>query len=246
MAPHEQATVATPTTSPTAPSLATTRPTRTSRRLSQQRLWNEIRRLMPGRSVVPTSSIFNDVEIGEVTPITPRIITHIRSRCPIADDGRTVAETHRLVYIPAKIDDDATSIESLRLFAADRAPLILPLFSSYRGLPSDELQRTTIHRGIWVLEYHDIAPHSTCFSEGNTPAAQYRTAHAIEHAGILTLSALENGERLFRTTYGRTNDRFASGEAVCIGNLHGANPIAPRGALYAARVGRVLVWDAKA
>jgi len=244
MAPHSRGSTALLTVNNAAYTPRSPKPVQTApRRTPQQNLWHEIRRLMPGRAVLPDSFIYKRVELGCITPLRAHIVTHLRTRCPIANDGRLVAETHRLVYIPASLDGENTSIQRLRAFAAEQGGNYLPLFSYFSGVNAERFERAAIERGLWVLEYTDLAPQSTCFSDGAPAAPGYRTARAIEHIGVMILSALQHGERLFPSSYGRTADLFASGEPVCAGNLHGARPIAPNSALHRARVGRVVVWS---
>lgn len=221
----------------------TTRVRQRKHHTSHERLWKEIRRLMPGRSVLPDSFVFTGEALGTIERLSARIIPHLHGRCELANDGRSVAETHRLVYIPARIGGEDISIAALRAFAAESFGNLVPLFSHFVGISDAMMEATPLRRGRWVLEYASIVPASTCFSEGNPLPPQYRDAQAIEHLGIIVLSALANSERLFTDTYGRTADRFISGEPVCIGNLHGSRPIAPNNELHRARVGRVVVWE---
>ena len=206
-------------------------------------VWGAIRTLMPGRAVLPDSAVFAGVSMGPIAPIPAAIVPHLRAKCPLAHDGRTAAETHRLVYVPAALNGEPTSVAVLRAFGMERGGRALPLFASLAGLHREHFETAPLPNGIWVLGYGEIEPPAGwgCIKPGI--AGGYRTARAIEQVALLILCVLEHGERLLPHSYARTADVFASGEEVCVGNLHGARPIVRAQETAAIPRGRALVWS---
>lgn len=185
--------------------------------------------LMPGKVVGPDARIYKGRNIGEVPAPPANILEVLKSRCELANDGRTVAETHRFVLLAATIDGEPLTLNALREFSITAGNGGGPSFYKFdldtEWYHREAFAETPLKKSVWVLEYESVMPGTLDKSDseqvaivGNFP--NYRTAGVLEHVGALVLQFLENGERIHHKFYGRCEERSASGDRVYAGGFY--------------------------
>jgi len=184
----------------------------------------EVKSLMPGRVAGPDSKVLKGKDIGEVPALPADIIEILKSKCALSNDGRTVAETHRLVLLPASIDGEPLTLNSLRELATAAGKRREPSFYKQDWYDDEAFANAPLGESVWVLEYANVAPGTFSKNDGEQVAvvgklSDYRTAKVLEHVGTMVLNDLENNERVYPNFYGRCEERAASGARVCAGNF---------------------------
>lgn len=183
----------------------------------------EVQALMPFRFVGPDARIFKGRDIGEVPALPANILEVLKSKCTLAKDGRTVAETHRLVLVPKSIDGRPLTLDSLSEFAfsaqlatsarAEVDPTFVP--DEYPNEDEDESldepEESLLEKSVWVLEYENIAPGTCGLNDSEQRRVldklrNYRTASILEHVGTMAFLHLEHGERIFTDLDARFED----------------------------------------
>jgi hypothetical protein len=180
---------------------------------------------MPGRLVGPDARIYKGRDIGEVPAPPANIIEALKSRCELANDGRIVAETHRLVLLPATIYGEPLTLKLLRELASEAGKRRDPSFSDQEWYNNLAFANRPLKKSEWVLEYEGVAPGTFDKTDSEQVAVvdkltNYKTASVLEHVGTLVLQDLENGERMYSAINGRCEERSASGARVAAGDFH--------------------------
>jgi hypothetical protein len=181
-----------------------------------------VKELMPGKVVGPDARIFKGRDIGEVPQLPADLLSVLKSRCVLANDGRTVAETHRLVLLPATIDGEPLTLNSLRELATTTGKRRDPSFYKQDWYDDEAFANAPLGKSVWVLEYADEAPDTLYKNDSEQVAvvgklSDYRTARVLEHVGTMVLQYLENAERIYPNFHGRCEERSASGARVSAG-----------------------------
>ncbi len=188
-----------------------------------------VRTLMRWRFVGPDAEIFRGHDIGEVPALPENIMDSLTLKCPLANDGRTVAQTHRLAFLPGCIDGEPTSLRTFKEFAATKAKArgLQPILCEGMNRVFDEsFAREPIDkRGVWVLEYETLAPRTLNRNDAGQISIVnefkgYRTARAIEHVACMGLVALESDiSRVNDRFFGRCEELRDSGSRASFGSL---------------------------
>jgi hypothetical protein len=169
-----------------------------------------VKELMPGRVVGPDAKIFKGKDIGKIPELPSDILEILKSKCELANDGRTVAETHRLVLVPAAIDGEPLTLNSLRNWVRnfDQGSIKGSIFrhpvygdTNRPWYVEEGFANTPLKKSVWVLDYENIAPGTLNKNDGEQTEvvakfANYRTARLLEHVGTLAFQLMENHERL--------------------------------------------------
>lgn len=180
--------------------------------------------LMGKNMVGPDARIFEGKDLGEIPALPANIMEILNSKCELSNDGRTVAETHRLVLVPASIDGKPLTLNALREFATEAGKGKDPSFYEQDWYDNEAFANKPLEKSTWVLEYETVAPKS----ENKTDAQQvalveklpnHRTAKILEHVGAMVFNDLENGARIYPSMYGRCEERSASGARVSAGSF---------------------------
>jgi len=186
----------------------------------------EVKALMPGRIVGPDAKVFKGKDIGEVPALPADIIEVLKSKCALANDGKTVAETHRLVLLPASIDGEPLTLNSLRELAAAGGKRRDPSFCEQDWYNNEAFANAPLEKSVWVLEYANVAPGTFGKNDSEQVVvvdklSDYRTARVLEHVGTMVFNYLEHGERIYPNFDGRCgiddSERAASGARVYAG-----------------------------
>ena len=182
----------------------------------------EAKALMGANMVGADAKIFAGRDIGVVPPLPDGIVDMLKSRCELENNDKTVAETHRLVLIPASIDRVPTSINSLRKFAAEYGKGREPAFRSQDWYAGEAFANRPLAQSKWVLMYGTMAPNTGSKNDAEQIEAikgykQYETVGALEAIGTLVLGYLEHQRRDFSGAWCRTEVRASSGARVAVG-----------------------------
>ncbi len=181
-----------------------------------------VKELMPGKVVGPDARIFQGKDIGEVPQLPADLLSVLNSKCELANDGRKVAETHRLVLVPATIDGEPLTLNSLRELATTAGKRRDPSFYKQDWYENEAFANAPLEKSVWVLEYQGVAPGTFDKTDSEQVAvvgklSHYQTARVLEHVGTMVFQDLENGERIYPNFYGRCEERSASGDRVYAG-----------------------------
>ena len=185
---------------------------------------------MGKRMVGPDAKIFEGKDLGEIPALPANIMEILNSKCELSNDGRTVAETHRLVLVPASIDGKPLTLNALRALATEAGKGRDPSFFVRQIWHDNEaFANKPLEKSTWVLEYETVAPKSTNLMDAEQVALveklpNHRTAKILEHVGAMVFNDLENGERIYPDIYGRCEERSASGARVRAGNFSANGP----------------------
>ena len=185
----------------------------------------DVKALMGANMVGADAKIFAGRDIGLVPPLPDNIVDILSSRCELSNDGMTVAQTHRLVLIPATIDGVPTSVNSLRKFSAEYGKGRETAFPKQGWYASKEFANRPLAQSKWVLMYGAMAPDTGNKTDAEQIDAikgykQYETVGALKAIGTLVLGYLEHQRRDFYNVWCRTEDRASSGARVVVGNFH--------------------------
>lgn len=184
----------------------------------------EAKELMGNKMVGPDARIFEGKDLGEIPALPANILEILNSKCDLSNDGRRVADTHRLVLVPASIDGKPLTLNALRELATEAGKGKDPSFYGQDWYDNEAFANKPLEKSTWVLEYQTVAPKS----ENKTDAQQvalveklpnHRTAKILEHVGAMVFNDLENGERIYPSIYGRCEERSASGARVDAGHF---------------------------
>ena len=179
-----------------------------------------VKALMGEHMVGPDAKIFLGRDIGRVPELPDNILDILRSRCELTNDGRTVAQTHCLVLIPASIDGVATSVISLANFVGDIGKSFS--FSRRGWYLKENFASQPARSSRWVLMYTGIAPNTWNRTDAEQAKAikaypNYQTVDALGAIGALLFGFLEHGRSYIGGRYAQTQDRAASRARVGVG-----------------------------
>jgi len=201
----------------------------------------EVKVLMPDGVVGPDAKVFKGKDIGEVPALPADIIEVLKSKCALANDGKTVAETHRLVLLPASIDGEPLTLNSLRELATAAGKRRDPSFYEQDSYNNEAFANAPLEKSVWVLEYANVAPGTFGKNDSEQVVvvdklSDYRTARVLEHVGTMVFNDLEHGERIYPNFYGRCgiddSERAASGARVFAGNFDAFGLVVSGGNAY--------------
>jgi hypothetical protein len=196
--------------------------------------------------------IFGAKDLGEIPPIPAHITKELLSqKCYLTQDGSakyisTIAETHRLVFIPAKIDGDPFTIMRLANLAESAgAALGRPtMFQNTSWYKNESFANTAKKKGEWLLVPMTDLPNSRSktYDEQNAQLQNYRDASTLglvatlimneypDYRGASTLELVttlimndlilqprRENIGAYYNHYGRCTDTSASGVRVCAG-----------------------------
>ena len=181
--------------------------------------------------------VFGVTDLGEIPPIPAHITKELlREECELTKDGRTknistIAETHRLVFIPSTIDGDPFTIMKLAGLAESAGaalgrPKMFYYTSEYKPQPFAHISK---EKGEWVLVPMTDLPNSRSktYDEQNAELKKYpdyRGASALELVTTLIMNDFvlqprrENIGAYYRNV-GRCTDAWAFGERVDAGGF---------------------------
>lgn len=144
-----------------------------------------------GKNFIGPESIkklLNVSDIGSVPPI-PATVTRelLNKRCPLANDGRTIAETHRLIFVPNKLDGKDLTIASFGKTALAAKDIhgrgeILP---NPTWFDDKDFAHKALPSGRWILMPDRELPNSRGRNYANQEKElakfpEYHTAQAME------------------------------------------------------------------
>lgn len=189
----------------------------------------QVQALMPGRVVGPDADIFDGRDLGEIPPLPHNIQEVLRSRCPLANNGKIVAQTHRLVLVPAAIDGEPLTLIKLRQFSEEvnqKQGTGVSIFHGESWYENQLFANSPLDKSRWVLEYKEVTmsvkgPNESSFDEVLLPTKTHRTAKVLEHVATLALQYLENKERLYPFYIGVCDDKSDSSDWVRAGFFSG-------------------------
>lgn len=178
--------------------------------------------LMGKNMVGPDARFFLGKDLGEIPTLPAQIMGILNSKCELSNDGRTVAETHRLALVPASVDGKPLTLNALRALATEAGKGRDPSFEGQQWYKYEAFANRPLETSTWVLAYETVAPKSRSKSDARQVAlveklSNYRTARLLEHVGTMVFNDLENGERIYPSLYGRCEERSASGARVVAG-----------------------------
>ncbi len=196
----------------------------------------EVRKAMGDHLIGPEAykKVFGARDLGEIPPIPAHITKELLSeKCQLTTDGptknSTIAQTHRLVFIPAKIDGEAFTINHL-VGIAEAAGKTLgrdKMFDSAERLKTEPFANTPKEKGEWLLIPMTILPNSRRKNYAEQQAELqkydgYRVASALEKVTTLVMNDLIlRPERedigAYYNTYARCTDTSTSGARVEVG-----------------------------
>lgn len=184
----------------------------------------EAKELMGKNMVGPDARIFEGKDLGEIPALPANIIEILNAKCDLSNDGRRVADTHRLVLVPASIDGKPLTLKALRELATEAGNGKDPSFYEQDWYDNEAFANKPLEKSTWVLEYQTAAPKSENKTEAQQVALveklpNHRTAKILEHVGAMVFNDLENGERIYPSIYGRCEERSASGARVYAGSF---------------------------
>ena len=190
--------------------------------VAQHRIYSELRGELAGRVVLPDDVIYRQRSLGAVPAVPATLATTLPERCLLADDGRAVGETHRLIFLPSSIDGIPTSIASLRDFALDVGGQGNMVFFDQKWYDREVFARAPLPLGRWILLYGAPAPGTLASNDEEQVAfvkrlSRYRTASVVETVGAIVMQALQNGERLFERTMVRCEECSSAGARIAVG-----------------------------
>jgi hypothetical protein len=145
----------------------------------------EAKELMGNKMVGPDARIFEGKDLGEIPALPANIMEILNSKCDLSNDGRRVADTHRLVLVPASIDGKPLTLNALRELATEAVKGKDPSFYGQDWYDNEAFANKPLEKSTWVLEYQTVAPKS----ENKTDAQQvalveklpnHRTAKILE------------------------------------------------------------------
>jgi len=194
----------------------------------------EVRKVMGDHLIGPEAykKVFGAKDLGEIPPIPAHITKELLSQeCELSQDGRTIAETHRLLFIPAKIDGEALTIMHLAGLAEAAGKTLGrdKMFDSAERLKTEPFANTPKEKGEWLLIPMTDLPNSRSktYDEQNAELKKYpdyRGASTLELVTTLIMNDLilqprrENIGAYYRNG-GRCTDKSASGGRVCAGDF---------------------------
>jgi hypothetical protein len=190
--------------------------------VAQHRIYSVWRGELSGRVVLPDDVIYRQRSLGAVPAVPATLATTLAELCPLTDDGRTVGETHRLIFLPSTIDGIPTSVASLRDFALDVGGPGKMVCFDQKWYDREPFARTPLPLGRWILLYGAPAPGTLALNDDEQVAfvkrlGRYRTASVIETVGVIVMQALQNGERLFERTMVRCEECSSAGARIAVG-----------------------------
>ena len=186
-----------------------------------------VKALMGTNVVGPEAKIFEGRDFGVVPALPDNIVNILKSRCELSNDGKTVAKTHRLVLVPASIDEVPTSINSLRKFAAEYGRGRDPAFNSLNWFAKEKFANRALLKSRWVLMYGTMAPNTGSRNDTEQQEAikgyrHYKTVGALDAIATLVFGYLEHWRRDFSDVWCRTADLTSSGSRIDVGNFNTA------------------------
>jgi hypothetical protein len=184
----------------------------------------EAKELMGNKMVGPDARIFEGKALGVIPALPANIMEILNSKCELSNDGRTVAQTHRLALLPASIDGVPTTVNSLRQFDADARKGKDSSFYNQDWYDNEAFANKPLEESVWVLLHETVAPGTLNKTDPQQvkrieKLTNHETAKAIALIGTMVVQYRENGEKLFPDVYGRCEDRSASGARVFAGNF---------------------------
>ena len=168
----------------------------------------QAKELMGERMLDQDAEIFHGRDLGEIPALPANILEILNSRCELANDGRRVAETHRLILVPASIDGSPTSLGALSNFERSlgkvQGPSFKRCFDTYEGYWSSEypIMFDRLERSTWALIYQHEAPGSlsqfaTEQFEALKEFKNYEAAKVLVLACAIVFNYHENREIIF-------------------------------------------------
>jgi len=184
---------------------------------------SQVKELMGDKMVGPDAKIFEGRDLGEIPALPANIMKILNSKCELSK-GPTVAETHRLVLLPASIDGVPTTVNSLRKFDAQAGKGKDPSFYKQDWYDNEAFANKPLEKSIWVLLHETVAPGTYSKTDLEQVEAikiftNYETATVIALVGTMAFQYRENGEKIFPDVYGRCEERSPRGSPVYAGNF---------------------------
>ena len=173
-------------------------------------------------------NILGVINVGTVPPV-PASVTPalLNQRCPITNDGKTIKETHHLVFVPTKLDGKDFTVNSLREMASKKGEALgrSTVFYSQDWYNDEPFAKQPLAAGEWILMPNRDLPEtrSKNYSQQDEELKKYpdyKTPKAIEMLAGLVMHDLKNNERLYPNFYGWCEDvptKVGSGRRVCVG-----------------------------
>ncbi len=200
----------------------------------------EVRKVMGDHLIGPEAykKVFGAKDLGEVPPIPAHITKELLSqKCELTKDGgpkntSTIAETHRLVFIPSTIDGDPFTIMKLAELAESAGAALgrAKIFYSTSWYKNEPFANTTKEKGEWVLVPMTDLPNSRSktYDKQNAELKKYpdyRGASALELVTTLIMNDLILQPRgrdigVYSSNWGRCTDTSASGDRVYAGYFY--------------------------
>lgn len=166
-------------------------------------------------------------DIGEEPPLPKNIHQILKSPCP-AFLGKTVAQTHLLVLIPEKVNNQPLSINTLGKLVKSLKhgnktcfQWIAPsIFDKYGNKPGE--------KSSWVLLTKNVLEESRdkSYIEQVTLAAtfakkikvDYQLPRFLEISTCIFMNFINSGERIFEKDYVRTQDTLGIDSVISVGD----------------------------
>ncbi len=194
----------------------------------------QVRKVMGDNIIGPEAykKVFGARDLGEIPPIPAHITKDLLSqKCELTQDGRTIAETHRLVFIPTKIDGEAFTLTQLAGLAEAAGKTFgrPKMFDDAKWFKEEPFANTPKEKGEWLLVPMTDLPNSREKSYREQQAElqkypSYRGASILELLTTLIMNDLilrpERKEiGAYYNTYARCTDTSTSGARVGAGGL---------------------------
>ncbi len=139
---------------------------------------------------------------------------YLDGECPFKP-GKTIRETHSLVYLPQQINDFDFSINDLRLMFGD-----MLMTAEEHRLFRDAAFMEILPRYRWLLMYSGVIPGSLGAEPNKDLPTGYLQPTAVEYVGYLLTKYIAQGEYLGEYPAGWTADCDCQGLRICIGDQY--------------------------
>lgn len=177
-----------------------------------------------GRNVIGPDAyreLFEVKDVGFVPPLPPIMTPEFLDQlCPLTMDGRTIGETHRLVFVPSALDGQDFTLDllmqktSLAVKRLNRNPVFWAgQLDEWRK--NGPVRTAALSLGEWILVPENDLPNSIWKTDGEQVKllehTNYRTARVLELTTMLVMNELQNHERLGSLFQSRCEDRREQG-----------------------------------